>query len=64
MAIQVDQSFSGLPAIQYPDNDAIFSISQENSKPGRNENQSHRGKGNSTIILQIQATPSWSHNHL
>jgi renalase len=64
MGIEVDNTLSGLPAIQYPDNGAIFSISQENSKPGRNDNQSHRDKGNSTTILQIQATPSWTRNYL
>jgi renalase len=64
MAVEVDSSLSGLPNIQYPQNDIIFSISQENYKPGRSQNKSQQSNVNGTTVLQIQATANWTHNHL
>lgn len=55
MAVEVDNSLSGFPAIQYPHSDIIFSISQEHQKPGRSHD---------SVILQVQAIPSWTSNHL
>jgi renalase len=55
MAVEVDNSLLGFPAIQYPHNDIIFSISQEHQKPGRSHG---------SVILQVQATPSWTSDHL
>lgn len=55
MALEIDNDVSNLPAILYPNSDILFSISQENKKPGR--------KGESTV-LQIQAQESWTSRHL
>jgi renalase len=62
MAVEVEQ-ISSLPAIQYPQNDIIFSISQEDYKPGRSHGES-RGDDHGSTILQVQATPEWTNNHL
>jgi predicted NAD/FAD-dependent oxidoreductase len=55
MGIELDNVLPALPAIYYPDSDVIYSISQESSKPGRSAD---------TLVLQIQATPSWTNKHL
>lgn len=58
VAIEVDNLAGDFPAIQYPENEIIFSITQENNKPGRANDDS------STMILQIQASPSWTNKNL
>lgn len=60
MAVEVNNSVADFPVIQHPDSEVIFSITQESNKPGR----SHEKDGNTSIILQVQASPSWTNNHL
>lgn len=60
MAVEVDNILSDLPAIQVLDDEIIFSINHESNKPGR----THKESGNRSIILQVQASPEWTSNHL
>lgn len=62
MAVEVNKALSGLQAIQYPQSDIVFSISHENNKPGRDVSNS--ANDNKSIILQVQATASWTNKHL
>lgn len=58
LAVEVDNVSSYLPLIQHPESNVIFSISQENLKPERDV-----GRCDSSI-LQVQATPKWTLDHL
>lgn len=60
MAVEVNSRLTDLPMIQHPSDEAIFSITQESNKPGR----THGKDDSASIILQIQATPDWTSNHL
>lgn len=55
MAVEIDNSLSNCPAIQYPNSDIVFSISQEHEKPERSHD---------SVILQVQATANWTSSHL
>lgn len=68
MGIQVRDFLPSSRTIQYPESNIIYSISQESYKPGR-ENASLNlvNDGLDTIdtaVVQIQATPEWTNNHL
>lgn len=65
MGIEVESVPSDFKAIHYPDSDVIYSISQESLKPGRDHGQARNNADEAdTSVLQIQATPRWTHNHL
>jgi renalase len=64
MGLEVDNDFSDLPVIAYPESVSIFSISQENRKPGRRDGGSKSEADSVASILQIQASQLWTRQHL
>tara|TARA_B110000008_G_scaffold36711_1_gene33193 strand:- start:7284 stop:8462 length:1179 start_codon:yes stop_codon:yes gene_type:complete len=78
MGLEVDNLLSDLESIHYPQSDIIHSISQESFKPGRDRHNQvlgneiltmdasthSRADVQGSIVLQVQATASWTNNHL
>ena len=66
MGLEISNDVSATAALQYPNSASIYSISQESRKPGRRDNDDHSDSANSysSTILQVQASPLWTQQHL